>query len=175
MGFREQYFSELSNLWTATSLHHFRLLCARKCAGDVIWILLEKPGAKGEMKKSSIRFWVTISKGAILLKGNWINKIFRLLDIFIKDLKFSESKILNCLQIYIHFWKSGASFNPGFGHLAKIARALGVELSELFQFHHLEPSREKLLKDINQLLSRMSDSQLQLAYRLLKAICQWGI
>jgi len=60
--------------------------------------------------------------------------------------------------------------NPSFRHLAKIARALGVELSELFQFHHLEPSREKLLKDINQLLSRMSDSQLQLAYRLLKAI-----
>ena len=62
--------------------------------------------------------------------------------------------------------------NPSFRHLAKIARALGVELSELFQFHHLEPSRERLLKDINQLLSRMSDSQLQLAYRLLKAICQ---
>ena len=60
--------------------------------------------------------------------------------------------------------------NPSFRHLAKIARALGVELSELFQFQHLEPSRERLIKEINKMLTKMSDSQLQLTYRLLKDI-----
>jgi len=60
--------------------------------------------------------------------------------------------------------------NPSFKHLAKIARALGVELSELFQFQHLEPSRERLIKEIHKMLTKMSDSQLQLAYRLLKEI-----
>ena len=43
--------------------------------------------------------------------------------------------------------------NPSFRHLSRIARALGVELSELFQFHHLEPSRGRLLREINQTLS----------------------
>jgi len=62
--------------------------------------------------------------------------------------------------------------NPSFRHLSRIARALGVELSELFQFQHLEPSRERLIKEINKMLTKMSDTQLQLTYRLLKAICQ---
>jgi len=60
--------------------------------------------------------------------------------------------------------------NPSFKHLARIAKALGIELSELFEFEHLEPDREKLVKRINIILSKMSPSQISISYRLIKSL-----
>ena len=60
--------------------------------------------------------------------------------------------------------------NPSFKHLTKIAKALGVSLPVLFEFEHLEPNREELIREINRVLGRMSPSEVRLAYKVLKSI-----
>lgn len=60
--------------------------------------------------------------------------------------------------------------NPSLKHLTKIARALGVELHELLLVEHEEPSGAKLRAMIHELLKDAGRTELQLAYKLIKAL-----
>jgi len=62
--------------------------------------------------------------------------------------------------------------NPSFKHLTKIARVLGADLPELFRFEHLESDRAKVMKAIQTVISRMSDTDLRLAYKILITLNQ---
>lgn len=54
--------------------------------------------------------------------------------------------------------------------LLKIAKGLEVELHELFQVEHEEPGIPKLRAMIQELLKEAGRAELQLAYKLLKAL-----
>ncbi len=60
--------------------------------------------------------------------------------------------------------------NPSLKQLLKIAQALGIELHELLLFEHEEPSIPKLRAMIHELLKEAGRPELQLAYKLLKAL-----
>ena len=60
--------------------------------------------------------------------------------------------------------------NPSFKHLVRIARAVNVELPELFDFDHLEPGREKLIKDLHLLLDHAKDPELRLAHKIIRSL-----
>lgn len=60
--------------------------------------------------------------------------------------------------------------NPSLKQLTKIARGLGVELHELLLVEHEEPSISKLRAMIHELLKDAGRTELQLAYKLLKAL-----
>jgi len=60
--------------------------------------------------------------------------------------------------------------NPSFGILAKIATALGVELSELFRFKHEISDRKEIEILINQILKTLSDQDLRRAFLVLRVL-----
>lgn len=60
--------------------------------------------------------------------------------------------------------------NPSLKQLLKIAQALEIELHELLLFEQEEPSVPKLRAMIHELFKEAGRSELQLAYRLLKAL-----
>lgn len=60
--------------------------------------------------------------------------------------------------------------NPPLKQLEKIAGALQVELYELLQFEHEEPSVRRLRSMITDMLREADRTELQLAYKLLKAL-----
>jgi hypothetical protein len=51
----------------------------------------------------------------------------------------------------------------------KIAVSLKIEMTDLFDFEH-EISREKLQQEINSLIRKANDEDLQKIYRILKSI-----
>jgi len=60
--------------------------------------------------------------------------------------------------------------NPSLKQLLKIAQALGIELHELLLVEHEEPGVPKLRAMIHELLKEAGRPELQLAYKLLKAL-----
>jgi transcriptional regulator with XRE-family HTH domain len=60
--------------------------------------------------------------------------------------------------------------NPSVKQLEKIAEALRIELHDLFLFEHEEPNTAKLRAMIQDLLREAGRAELQLAYKLLKAL-----
>ncbi len=60
--------------------------------------------------------------------------------------------------------------NPSVKQLEKIGLALGIELHELFLYAHEEPSVPKLRAMIQNLLRESGRAELQVAYKLLKAL-----
>ena len=51
----------------------------------------------------------------------------------------------------------------------RIAKALDLELADLFDYQH-EQNRKSLLKKINSLIKDVNDKELQMIYRILKSV-----
>lgn len=63
--------------------------------------------------------------------------------------------------------ETGAHF-PKDTHLDKIAKTLGVEIKDLFNFSSLPDEREELIKAINRILSISDKNKLKAYYQALK-------
>ena len=60
--------------------------------------------------------------------------------------------------------------NPSIDNLAKIAKALGVQLHELFVFEHEIEDTQILKKRINELLKGADKKEIKKVYRVIQAI-----
>jgi transcriptional regulator with XRE-family HTH domain len=60
--------------------------------------------------------------------------------------------------------------NPSLSVLQKIAKGLGVEISELFSFQHEETDSTRLEKMINDLIKDEKVERLQLIMKIVKAL-----
>lgn len=63
-----------------------------------------------------------------------------------------------------------AEENPSLKVISKLAKALGIELRDLFEFEHEETDPGKLRKKMNRLLRDADDEVLQQALKLLRAL-----
>lgn len=61
---------------------------------------------------------------------------------------------------------------PSFDAIVAIADALGTPVAALFQFEYAELNEKALRRKIDALLSGASPQQLQVAYRLLRAVLE---
>lgn len=62
--------------------------------------------------------------------------------------------------------------NPSFKVLTKVARALAVELSDLFRFEHTEENEKALHRKIGDLLKKSSSEQLRLLFKVIKSLVE---
>jgi transcriptional regulator with XRE-family HTH domain len=60
--------------------------------------------------------------------------------------------------------------NPSIDNLAKIAKALGIQLHELFVFEHEIEDTQVLKKRIDDLLKNASKKEFKTIYRMVEAI-----
>jgi transcriptional regulator with XRE-family HTH domain len=60
--------------------------------------------------------------------------------------------------------------NPSFKVLRKLAKALSIDLPDLFVLDHIESDPKILQKRINSLLAKSNAEQLQLFFKILKSI-----
>jgi transcriptional regulator with XRE-family HTH domain len=77
-------------------------------------------------------------------------------------------------QVWLNYKYLGAiergECNPSLKQLLKIAQALGVEPHELLMIEQKEPSVPKLRTMMQELLRESGRTELQFAYKLLKAL-----
>lgn len=59
---------------------------------------------------------------------------------------------------------------PSLHTLEKIAKALNIEMKDIFEFMHLDNSKEKLLKDINGLLKEADRKKLEIILKVIRAV-----
>lgn len=62
--------------------------------------------------------------------------------------------------------------NPSFKMLTKIAEALGIEISYLFKFEHLEEDEKVLRREISNFLNRSDLRQLQTLFKFIKNVVE---
>jgi len=62
--------------------------------------------------------------------------------------------------------------NPSFKVLTEVARALEVELSDLFRFEHTEDNEKVLRQKIADLLKRNDLRQLQILFKIIKNVIE---
>lgn len=60
--------------------------------------------------------------------------------------------------------------NPSFNVMMKIAKALGVEMAELFRFRHEIINRQEIEKRINQIVRTLPDDNLRQLLAVLQAL-----
>ena len=60
--------------------------------------------------------------------------------------------------------------SPSMKTLGKLSDELDVEIKELFEFHHLNPNPEDIMKDIHTLLEKAGPEDLRKFLKLLKSI-----
>ncbi len=77
----------------------------------------------------------------------------------------SLAELLGVFQKQIGNIETGATFTT-MNNLEKLAEIFEVNIQDLFNFNYLD-SREKILKDIHNVLETVSDDKLRLIYRLI--------
>lgn len=62
--------------------------------------------------------------------------------------------------------------NPSFKVLTEVARALEVELPDLFRFEHVEDDEKVLRRKIIELLKKSDLDQLQMVFKIIKNVVE---
>jgi len=60
--------------------------------------------------------------------------------------------------------------NPSFKVLTKVAKALAVELPDLFRFEHTEENEKALHRKIGVLLKKSNPEQLRIFFKIIKSV-----
>lgn len=60
--------------------------------------------------------------------------------------------------------------NPSLETVAKLAKALGIEMNDMFEFEHEEMSQAKLRKQLDTILKKADADTLRKAVKLLRAL-----
>jgi len=102
----------------------------------------------------------------------------RLLGARIKELRktkgLSQEKIAEIVGVdpkHISRIEVGKSY-PSLDTLEKIAKALGMELKDFFEFAHNLKSPDNIIKDINRLIKGISEEKLRLILKIVRAIAR---
>ena len=88
-----------------------------------------------------------------------------------KSLNISQQELAEMIDIdqrNLSNIETGRSFPSK--SLLDIADALGVELPELFEFEHINISKDKMLQDIYKQLTHMTDEKIKFIYKFIKII-----
>lgn len=86
--------------------------------------------------------------------------------------KLSQEQLAEKAHIspkYISRIEMGQQF-PSIGTLTKLAKALRVEIKDLFEFEHEAKNITELKKSINRLLNEADEEKLRLAVKVLRAL-----
>ena len=104
-----------------------------------------------------------------------MKEIKRLLGLRVRELRikkgYSQQKLaelVNIDQRNVSNIECGNSFPSKC--LLELAYALGVELSEMFDFSHLELNCEKMKQVIKDELNNLSDENVKIIFRLIKSM-----
>ena len=80
------------------------------------------------------------------------------------------AEIIGLESRHISRIETGKSFTT-IENIAKIAKALDVNIDVLFKFTH-KNSRDVLIKEINNYLVSADDSRIETAFKLIQALCE---
>lgn len=127
------------------------------------------------MKDSFIGYKNKLKIYKMILTELYIMKTLKLFGKRIKELRKKSgltqeqlSEKLGLFQKQIGNIETGTCFTT-INNLEKLSEQFGVEIKDLFDFNYLQ-DREQIIEQINNILSKASDEELQKYYRVLTAL-----
>ena len=127
------------------------------------------------MKDSFIGYKNKLKIYKIILTELYIMNTLKLFGKRIKELRKKSgltqeqlSEKLGLFQKQIGNIETGTCFTT-INNLEKLSEQFGVEIKDLFDFNYLQ-DREQIIEQINNILSKASDEELQKYYRVLTAL-----
>jgi len=127
------------------------------------------------MKDSFIGYKNKLKIYKMILTELYIMNTLKLFGKRIKELRKKSgltqeqlSEKLGLFQKQIGNIETGTCFTT-INNLEKLSEQFGVEIKDLFDFNYLQ-DREQIIEQINNILSKASDEELQKYYRVLTAL-----